>query len=919
MTGPGAELRAPGPPGSELGSTYRLQLRPGDLDWARGVLDYVADLGCQTLYLSPLAQAAPGSTHGYDVTDPTRIDPALGGWAAWRRLLAQAGGRGMKVLLDIVPNHLAASEENPWWADVLRQGSRSPHARVFDVDWSALGGQVLLPILARPFAEELTTGALAVVVAGASGEPAGVHPGEPVLAYGPRRLPLDPRSWPELASSPAELARRTAGRPGHPGSYEALEALLARQNFRLAWWRVGPTQLNYRRFLDIDSLVGVRVEDPAVFRATHRLVGRLAADPRVAGVRVDHVDGLADPAGYLLSLRDLLDGARADGAPQAAIVVEKVLGAREELPPWPVAGTTGYEFAAAALGLFVDPSGLARLPGAPNGEGAFASLARQGRRLALETVFPGLLDDLARTFTTLARASRRGHEAGPPGVRRALVELASALDAYRCYPRDGVSGARAVRLARHAAARARAARPSEDRSRPAPHPADPDQGDPDVLVDELADVIFGVQPAAGGSPPDLERRVAARRWQQLCAAVSAKGVEDTALYRLDGSLVAADVGGNPDHPALDPAGFHRLMAERQRRFPGGLNATSTHDSKRSEDVRCRLAALSEAAGPYAAAVRRWHRRYAPLVARRGIDPAEERFLYQTLAGIWPPTPLAAEPRRGRARQALVDRLQGYAIKAAREAKLRTSWTDPDLAHEAALGSFLATLLTAPAGDPFVSDMDRLIASIGPAAASASLALVALKATAPGVPDLYQGCETWSFTLVDPDNRSPMDLGAARAALDRLGGDPDPAALLARWPDGQVKLHLTRVLLRHRRAQPELVARGAYLPLTVRGPAADHVVAFARRFRGRWSCTVVPRLTYALAGPGRFPLGTSVWGDTQVVLPPGAPRHFQELASGATLGASGGTLLVGRLLGTLPAAVAFGVARPAAGPGPQRDP
>lgn len=914
-----------------MGSTYRLQLRPGGFDWARAVVAHVARLGADTLYLSPIATAVAGSAHGYDVTDPTALDPTLGGSDAFAALLRAADEHDVGLLLDIVPNHLAASEHSPWWADVLRHGQRSAYATMFDIDWSAHGGQVLVPVLGQPFGAAIEAGEMTLTVAASAGEPAGIVAGEPVVVIGERRFPLDPESWGDLAATPEALARAIAGRPGRPRSWDRLQQLLARQHYRLAYWRSANEEVNYRRFFDIDGLVGVRVEDPEVFKATHRLVVELVAHPQVVGVRVDHVDGLADPAAYLAQLRHELAG-------NPVIVVEKILAREEPLPPWPVQGTTGYELADLALGLLVDETGARALAErateighvAQEPAGDFARLAAGGRRLAVTTLFSRQLDELAAMLTTLARRRRSGHDVTTSHVRAVLVELAAAMATYRTYVVGRPSAAdRGVLDAAAATARATLAPRSARQRLPAGHGAEPAAtatlADLHRALDEVHELLLGsFGPAADASTidqPDAQLaglwRLAVQRWQQLCTAVAAKGVEDTACYRFGGSLAQVDVGGTPDQPALSAGQFHEAMRLRQRSSAQALNTLSTHDSKRSADARCRLAALSEMAPSLERQMEQWCRRHDPLVrvSEHGQSPdrLEQRFLYQTMAAIWPCEGLGATARRSTPRRDLLGRLQRYAQKAAREAKRRTSWTAPDLEHERALSRFLQRLLTTDAGDRFVADMDRVVAAIGPASATNSLALVVLQSMAPGVPDIYQGCEGWAFTLVDPDNRVPFDVDAARMEMDRLastlaGARADPQALLWDWASGDLKRLVTTTTLHLRRRQRGLFRSGSYLPLTVSGPEALHVVAFARRWRGAWSLAVVPRLVLGLAGAGRFPTGPELWARTVLHLPPGAPVHWHDELTGTDRGAARGRLPLALLLDPLPVAVMTGQER-----------
>lgn len=874
-----------------LGSTYRLQLHGLGLAGARRLVGYLDDLGVETLYLSPVLEAAPGSTHGYDVVDPTRLDPALGTPGDLEALLAELDAHGMRLLLDVVPNHMAASPANRWWWDVLRVGRRSPHAPTFDIDWRAGGGRVLVGTLGRPLAEALAAGELRVMV----------EDGEPAVAYFEQRFPLDPDSY---TGQPEALAADCA-------DPAVLAELLERQHYRLAYWRVAPWEGNYRRFFDIETLVGVRVEEPSVYAATHRYLLELVDDPRLAGLRVDHVDGLADPADYLARLRADLDRRRDD---RPALLVEKILARGEELPEgWAADGTTGYEFADLAGGVLIDPSGAAALRG-PGPAGDADALVLEAKREVQRRLFPGQLARLAEQAVAAAE-QRLGGAAGGldlavAEMAAALVELSARLDVYRTYlDRHGASAEDRRRL-----------RPAADLAAPALGPeAARALG---LLVEGLADeggAPGGRRTRAGGAVGGGELEGAtwlavARRWQQHTGAVAAKGVEDTALYRFDGLQAAAEVGGDPGDPAVTVEAFHEAMARRARRHPRALNATTTHDTKRSEDVRSRLAVLSEVPARWAEQLERWHDRYRDLLGDQ-LDGRDERFVFQTLLGAWP-------LERGERRR-LVPRMQEYLQKAAREAKRRTTWTEPHAAYERALHRFVGRVL-APGDGRLAEDLDRWVADIGPAGAANALALSVLKATAPGVPDVYQGTEEWALTLVDPDNRRPVDFDRRRRHLDALDpmttakpGDEAPGApggsgwsalaeeTASAWQDGRVKLLVTTALLRLRRSEPALFDRGGYLPLEVRGERRQHLVAFARRYRRRWALALVPRLGYQLAGPGTMPVGAERWAGTTVRLPEGAPSRFTDVLTGAPRAARRGALGAGGAMSVLPVSVLVG--------------
>ncbi|HWE68476.1 MAG TPA: malto-oligosyltrehalose synthase [Acidimicrobiales bacterium] len=827
-----------------LGSTYRLQLYGIGFAGARRLVAYLAALGIETLYVSPVLAAVPGSRHGYDVIDPGRLDPALGTDEEYEALLDELAAHHMRLLIDIVPNHMAAQAANRWWWEVQRDGPGAAAAAVFDIDWTQHGGRVLVPTLSRPLAELEGTAERA----GPAGQP---------------ELVLDGQRFPLSHGTPAEAP---------------WAAVLEAQHFRPAYWRLSNQEGNYRRFFDIDGLVGVVVEDPAVFERTHGFLLALGQDERIAGWRVDHVDGLTDPRRYL----DRLRAATAGRARAAVILVEKIVGRDEALPAgWATDGTTGYEFADRVGGLFVDPDGaraLAALGQDLTGEaGSFADLAGDGKRQALATSFPAPLARLARLARAALDETAPGHDLSLSALSAALADLTVHLDVYRTYGgEDAMSPADTARLARAAAASTLP--PEAGRAR------------------QLLLPLLG-QPPAG---PAVEL---VQRWQQLSGAVMAKGAEDTATYRYSGLLSHAEVGCDPDRAATDPVAFHR-MVRRRRSHRASLNATSTHDSKRSEDARARLFTLSERSGEWATLVARWHRRLRSSVdGGAAPDAHDELVAYQSLFAVWPDG-LSQLPRAVRLR------VNAYVVKAAREAKRRTSWVDPDPRYERGLTSFVDRLCR---DERFGREMARLLGRIGPAAATNALSMLVLKAVVPGVPDFYQGTELWDFSLTDPDNRRPVDFERHRALLAGLPPtDLAPGAraraakaLLAGWRDGRVKLSLTRALLQLRRAHPALFAEGSYQVLGTRGPSGAHVVGVARRRGGLWVMALVPRQTLSVVGPGRFALGPSAWGTTTVRLRAGMPAQFTDVLTGATIEAHRGGVALARCLAVLPVAVLVG--------------
>jgi (1->4)-alpha-D-glucan 1-alpha-D-glucosylmutase len=860
-------------------STYRLQLSPGcTLEDARRLAPYLRSLGVGDVYASPLQAARSGSEHGYDVVDPTALNPDVGGQESFDALSGELERLDMGLLLDIVPNHMAASDQNPWWWDVLRHGRRSMYAGFFDIDWAAGGGQVLAPVLDGPFGEVLEAGRIRIEMEG----------GEPFVRYLDHRFPVDPRSF---EGAPEDLPHLN-GTPGVPGSFDLLEALLNRQHYRLADWRIAAREIDYRRFFDISDLVSLRMEDPVVFDAWHGLVLELMRRGAVTGLRVDHVDGLADPAGYLRRLQSAIAARTGD---DGYLVVEKILGRDEALrEDWPVAGTTGYEFADLAEGLFVDERGAERIqrahaPSAAGGPPAgrdFQQLAARCKRLVLDQLFAGEGKTLASQLHDLALEDRMGRDLTEEDLRSALAEVMARLPVYRTYTTASPVATPDRRVIEHAVREAaRAVEPERRRA-----------------------VAFVGRALTLDSAPDADWDVVRSwirfvvRWQRLTGPVTAKGVEDTALYRWEGLLSRSDVGADPSQPAVGVEEFHRRMRERRLRWPGSLNAGSTHDSKRSEDARARLHVLSEVPDEWVRRVGRWrrmNRRHRRTLPGHGDvpDPSFELHLYQSMVGVWPLEPSG--------RSDVIARLQDYAVKAAREAKLRTSWLAPDAAYERALRGWLRAVLTPPG--PFRRDLESFVERVALPGAVNSLAALVLRATAPGVPDVYQGCELWNLSLVDPDNRRPVDFELRRRRLHDLDDTlvdrtAVSGSLAASWRDGAVKLHVLRELLRLRRSQPQLFLDGAYLPLEVAGRRRSNAVAFARRRARSWAVVVVPRLTAALGPAGSLPTGSRTWPATVVRLPPAAPERWSDVFTGAPVTAPRGALRLGDALSILPVSV-----------------
>lgn len=867
-------------------ATYRLQFNEGfRFRDAAALVSYLAALGITDLYASPLLQARRGSLHGYDVTDPTRLNEALGGEEGFAVLAAELQRYGMGLLLDIVPNHMAAGSENPWWRDVLRHGPDSPYAAFFDIDWRprrpGLHGKVLLPILEAPYGTVLENGEIRVVLAGDG----------PWAVYHEHRLPLSPASFDRLASAsfPNERLRLPA---------DDLDRLLAEQSYRLAYWRTGTEELNYRRFFDVTDLAGVRMDDENVFEAAHALVFELVRRGTVTGLRIDHIDGLYAPRRYLESLQGRLAGP--DGGRNFYVVTEKILGEAEDLPgDWPVYGTTGYDFLNLVNELFIDGSGMADLEALYTrftGLAAdFDTLVYEQKKRVTEILFPGEVRALAWRLGLLAEADRHGRDLTLSELERGLVGVTACLPVYRTYI-DGFTV------------------------------AERDRDYIERAVEEAVRRNPAVTRAAGflrrvlllRFPPGLpaeQRRLwldFVMRWQQFTGPAMAKGFEDTVLYIYNRLVSLNEVGGRPATRGTPVAEFHRRNAARGRRWPHTLNATSTHDTKRSEDVRARINVLSEIAGSWAERVERWSRwnsERKPVVDGAPVpDGNMELLLYQTLIGAW--------PLREAEVPAFRERLLEYLVKAAREAKVHTSWLDPDDRYEKALQAFASSILEPDSGNRFLQDFKEFQKVTAFYGALNSLAQVLLKAASPGVPDFYQGTELWHMYLVDPDNRRPVDFGlrarflAGLAEEEARGRLALAGRLLSGWDDGRVKLYVTYKTLTFRRAHAALFAKGEYIPLEAAGPAGEHVCAFARRHGDDWALVAVPRLAARLRleraprsgglPETAFPLGEAAWGDTVLLLPGGAPGRWHNVFTGEVV--AGEPLRVADLLRHFPAAL-----------------
>ena len=884
---------------TDLIGTYRVQLRPGfGFDKAASIADYLAARGVSHLYASPYLQAAPGSTHGYDVVDYGWVNAELGGADAHQRMHSALKHNGLGHVLDLVPNHMATGPENAWWWDVLQNGPSSRYAAYFDIDWHApesrLRNKVLLPILGDHYGRVLEAGEIRLQRGGAVFQvtaPGQVTPVTPdsldrllqlaawragseeleSIAAALGRLPpgtvTDPESVRERERDAGvflgALARLLDDRPDIAAAVDAtvafvnadpdsLDVLLDRQNYRLAYWRTAGRDLPYRRFFDINTLVGLNMEREEVFAATHSLVLRWVAEGVADGLRIDHPDGLRDPQGYLARLRER--------APGAWIVVEKILQPGEELPPaWPVAGTTGYDFLNRTNGLFVDPAAedpLTDLYQELTGETRdFTEIAAAAKHQVMSSVLASDLNRLTELAVQICELHRRYRDYTRHELHEALREFLACLPVYRTYV-DADRGLVAPGDVATVATAADAGR----RRRP-------------DLDPELFDFLSRLMTL--GLRGQLETELV-MRLQQISAAVTAKGVEDTAFYRYHRLVSLNEVGGAPERFGTGLEEFHRINAEVAATRPATMLTLSTHDTKRGADVRARIDLLSEVPDRWGEAVRAWMKSNDRHRSGGWPDHNIEYLLYQTLVGAWPIDE---------------DRLLAYMEKASREAKEHTSWTDPNPGYDQALGSFVRGVLR---DEGFRRDLAAFVEPLQPAGWANGLSQLALLLTCPGVPDLYQGTELWDLSLVDPDNRRFVDYDRLRALLEATQRTPS-GRLWQQAPSGLAKMALVRAGLSVRRRLPEAFAgRGDYRPIEASGPAADRVVAFSR---GGRAVTVALRRVVGIMGAARDRWGLADSArTTTVALPPG--RWFDEIARREHEGA----VELGTLLADLPVAL-----------------
>jgi malto-oligosyltrehalose synthase len=799
------------------------------------------------------------------------VSASLGGEDGLRDLADRAHAAGLGLVGDIVPNHVGIGHENPLWTQLLAEGHAGAAGGVFDVDWEPLlpgaTGKVVIPVLGEPYGAVLANGELEVVED---------DDGQPVLRYHEHRFPLSAGSLEALERSGGVDA--VHGEVDRPGTWHRLHALLEQQHYRLVHWRVGDAVVNYRRFFAINELAAVKVEDDHVFDRTHETIIRLVREGVLDGLRIDHIDGLTDPAGYLARLRDAVGG-------DAWIVAEKILAPGEELPDWPIQGATGYDFLGDVLRLQVDPSAKTTMTEVAEAMSAWPAMEAAVRAAKLEVMENDLLADvdrLAHRFWALCSEHPDLRDIDWHRCRALLTGTIAELHVYRTYATPGEGGSEADLQRLGAAVDAARTR------MPGAFPA------------ELGDVLLAM--VSGALEVTQLRDEAVRRFQQLSGAVMAKGVEDTFLYRQHRLAALNEVGVEPEPFGADATAFHEANARRAARAPEAMLTTATHDTKRGEDTRLRIAALTEDPETWRSAVARWVEGNRDLVADTPRGPAPdaptEYLCYQTLVGVWPHEEL--EQRL----PDVTDRVVAYLVKAAREGGLRTSWTDPDTDFEQGLEAFVRGLLDPGRPGGFLREMDEVAGRAGRRAAVTGLAQVLLRTLSPGVPDTYQGTERWSDDLVDPDNRRPVDFGTRRGFAPDPNSPRDVGELLDAWPDGRIKHWVLRQALRARRANPGCTGpEGGYTPLEVSGEHADRVVAFARTDPdGTAVAVIVPRLPGILMEGGGWPVGAA-WGDTALEV--GGLELDADLLTGRTLTGHGRAVPLAELLAGLPVALVTG--------------
>ncbi len=933
-------------------ATYRLQLnhvfRFNDV---LKLVPYLKKLGISDLYLSPIFKARTGSLHGYDVVDPCCLNPELGTAEDFENLVRHLRQQGMGLLLDIVPNHMAASSENPWWTDFLENGAISPYTDFFD---TAPGEKVVLPILGSPYSQAIRDGSIELslenyrlgIRSGDSRLPLEIKSCRLVLSHSLQlleqkfggdspevkalrkiihslqKLP-SPVGWlagkahaqyrkrqalekefsrllRELSALETAIGESVAFFNSDEGN-SRLDELLGEQAYRLAFWRTGLKEINYRRFFDVSDLVGMKVENPSVFRRTHALVMELVRVRSVTGLRIDHIDGLDRPSQYLARLQHWTAPgiATPSNNPSFYVVVEKILSTGEELPDnWHTYGTTGYDFLNQVNSLFIDRDGAAQLGEVyrrfTGVKQDFSRTVYEKKRQIMKELFPAEIKELGNLLSALAEKDKSEVHLSSMELTEALTTVTACLPVYRTYIRASPVTTRDRHYLEDAFKRARRCHLGLSQS----------------ALSFLNKLIFLRFPRNFPREHKNAWLEFIRRWQQLTGAIMAKGFEDTALYCFNRLISLNEVGGNPASPGLSIDEFHHWNQSRQKSWPHTMNATATHDTKRGEDARARISVLSEIPQEWETQLARWQEQNrAKRKMVEGIhvpEPNMEIFLYQTLLGAWP---FFQEEL-----PAFGERLGAYLLKAAREAKTLTSWLEPSQAYEEALLQFAHEILDNTERNAFLEDFLGFQEKIAFFGSLNSLGQLLVKITAPGIPDFYQGTELWNLSLVDPDNRRPVDFQKREMYLNELRqGEALSTShllteLLESWKDGRVKLYLTQKAMRFRAENATVFQCGGYLPVQVSPDMQEHIYAFCRCYGEEWTLTVVPRLTTRLVPANKLPLGP-VWGQSQLLLPQNAPRHWRNILTEEEIDVlEGKGLAVSEVLRTCPVALMTNIQR-----------
>jgi (1->4)-alpha-D-glucan 1-alpha-D-glucosylmutase len=944
-------------------ATYRLQFNR-DFTFAKAteLVPYLASLGITHCYASPYLRARPGSTHGYDIIDHNTLNPEIGTSQDFECFVQTLHRHGMGQILDIVPNHMGVmGSDNAWWLDVLENGQSSDYAEYFDIDWEPLKdelqGKVLVPVLGDQYGNILDQGELKLTFEKEKGEFS--------IFYHQHRFPVNPREYPRILGRHLELLERQLesrreellefqslisafthlpsrseiapeqktermrdkeihkrrlatrckatpevtefiennvrelnGKPGESSSFNELHELIKAQAYRLAYWRVAADDINYRRFFDINDLAGLRMENEAVFEVTHRFVFDLLRQGKVDGLRIDHPDGLYDPAQYFrrlqCSLASQLPSEDCD-AKSVYVVIEKILTGGETLPErWPVFGTTGYEFGNLVNGLFVDPDAVGRMDRIYRTflgrQVNFDSLLYRSKKIMMHTALASELTVLANLLTRIALSNRHTCDFTVNSLRDALSKVVASFPVYRTYISEGHVSATDCTYIEEAVHRAKRQSPGADQS----------------VFDFVRDVLLIRSPEGQGRIYKKAVTRFAMKFQQFTSAVMAKGLEDTSFYRYHRLTSLNEVGGDPRTFGVSVEQFHRQTMERAKAWPHSMLDTSTHDTKRSEDVRSRINVLSEIPAFWRKRVRRWrelnHDKKNLVADVEAPARNDEYLLYQILIGSWPSQAVlpASENTAGKIRQpadhaapAFIDRIKEFMVKAVREAKEKTSWANPNTDYEEAVTRFVENVLDPGRSSEFLADFVPFQKYVARVAMFHGLSRTLIKLTSPGVPDIYQGNEIWEFSLVDPDNRRPVDYGLRRQMLDRFEtgakqeGEPvlsQLSEMMHSLEDGRVKLYLIWKTLNLRKQFPSLFTNGEYVPLTVQGEKAKHLIAFARRGHDGTAIVIAPRLCAQLWGAGEnLPVDSSIWKNTRVELPFARNRQiFRNLLTSEAL-------------------------------------